>query len=79
MDPDACEQIGDFYITGLPVNLAAGSPVEVTYAYDANGRIHCSAMELTSKQVASIEIVRAGLQTKDVDVFAVLARDYHVE
>ncbi len=78
-DPDACEQIGDFYITGLPVNLAAGSPVEVTYAYDANGRIHCSAMELTSKQIASIEIVRAGLQTKDVDVFAVLARDYHVE
>ena len=78
-DPDACEQIGDFYITGLPLNLPAGSPVEVTYAYDANGRISCSAMELTSKQAAATEIVRTGLQTKDVDVFEVLARDYHIE
>ncbi|MFM9963188.1 MAG: Hsp70 family protein [Planctomycetaceae bacterium] len=79
MDPDACEQIGDFYITGLPPNLAAGSPVEVTYSYDSNGRISCTGMELTSRKAASTEIVRGGLQSKDVDVFEVLARDYHVE
>jgi molecular chaperone DnaK len=79
IDPDACEQIGDFYVVGLPANLPAGSPVEVTYSYDANGRIHCSAMELTSKQAASTEIVRGGLQSKDVDVFELLAREYHVE
>ncbi len=78
-DPDACEQIGDFYITGLPPNLPAGSPVEVTYAYDSSGRISCSAMELTSKLAAATEIVRTGLQNKDVDVFEVLARDYHIE
>ena len=79
MDPDACEQIGDFYITGLPANLPAGSPVEVTYSYDSSGRISCTGMELTSKQVASTEIVRGGLQSNDVDLFEVLARDYHVE
>ncbi len=79
LDPDACEPIGDFYVMGLPVNLPAGSPVEVTYSYDASGRIHCTAMELVSKQAASTEIVRTGLQTNDVDVFSVLARDYHVE
>lgn len=79
IDPDACEQIGDFYITGLPPNLPAGSPVEVTYSYDANGRINCTGMELTSKQAGSTEIVRGGLQSKDVDVFELLAREYHVE
>ena len=79
VDPDACEQIGDFYITGLPLNLPAGSPVEVTYSYDSSGRISCSAIELTSKKAASTEIIRTGLQTKDVDVFEVLAKDYQVE
>ena len=79
LDPDACEQIGDFYITGLPLNLPAGSPVEVTYSYDSSGRIHCTAMELTSKKVASTEIIRAGLQSKDIDIFEVLAKDYQVE
>jgi len=79
MDPDACEQIGDFYITGLPSNLPAGSPVEVTYSYDSNGRINCTGMELTSRQAASTEIVRAGLQNTDVDIFETLARDYHIE
>lgn len=79
VDPDACEQIGDFYITSLPANLPAGSPVEVTYSYDANGRISCSAVELVSKQKAATEIIRGGLQTQDVDVFSVLAKDYQVE
>ena len=79
MDPDACEQIGDFYITGLPLNLPAGSPVEVTYSYDSSGRINCTAIELTSRKAASTEIVRGGLQNNDVDLFEVLARDYHVE
>ena len=60
-------------------NLPAGSPVEVTYSYDSNGRINCTGMELTSRQVASTEIVRGGLQTTDVDLFETLARDYHVE
>ncbi|MBX3443400.1 MAG: Hsp70 family protein [Planctomyces sp.] len=79
-DPDACTTIGDFRITGLPPNLPAGAPVEVTYQYDKNGRIDISARELTSGQAGKIEIVRdSGLNDSNVDAFENLAREYEVE
>jgi molecular chaperone DnaK len=79
-DPDACTTIGDFRITGLPSNLPAGSPVEVTYMYDKNGRIAVSGREVTSKTEASIEIDRAsGLTDNNVDAFESLATEYQVE
>lgn len=79
-DPDACTLIGDFRVTNLPPGLPAGSPVEVTYSYDANGRIHAEARELTSNRVATTEIVRdAGLTEQNVDAFELLASEYRVE
>uniref|UniRef100_A0A7C2P1J9 Hsp70 family protein n=1 Tax=Schlesneria paludicola TaxID=360056 RepID=A0A7C2P1J9_9PLAN len=79
-DPEACSQIGDFRILDLPPNLPAGSPVEVTYSYDANGRIHASAKELTGNRVATTEIVRdMGLTEQNVDAFETLAASYQVE
>ncbi len=79
-DPDACTQIGDFRIVNLPPNLPAGSPVQVTYSYDANGRIHAEAKELTSNRVAQAEIVRdSGLTEQNVDAFETLASSYQVE
>lgn len=79
-DPDACTQIGDFRIVDLPPNLPANSPVEITYSYDANGRIHASAKELTGNRVAITEIVRdSGLSDTGLNDFETLARDYHVE
>jgi molecular chaperone DnaK len=79
-DPDACTQIGDFRIIGLPANLPAGSPVEVTYSYDASGRIHAVAKELTGNKVATTEIVRAsGLSDQGVNNFELLAKEYQVE
>ena len=79
-DPDACSQIGDFRVVDLPPNLPAGSPVEVTYSYDANGRIHASAKELTSNKTANAEIVRdSGLTEQNVDAFENLAASYQVE
>ena len=79
-DPDACTQIGDFRITNLPPNLPAGSPVEVTYSYDQNGRIHAVAKELSSNRVATAEIVRdSGLTEKGVGDFELLAKEYQVE
>lgn len=79
-DPDACTQIGDFRIVDLPPNLPAGSPVEVTYSYDSNGRIHAAAKELTGNRIATTEIVRdSGLTDNNVNDFELLARDYHVE
>jgi molecular chaperone DnaK len=79
-DPDACTQIGDFQIMGLPEKLPKGSPVEVKYSYDANGRIHTQAKELTGNKAASMEIVRdAGLDEQGVDSFETLATEYQVE
>jgi molecular chaperone DnaK len=77
---DACTIIGDFRITDLPPNLPAGSPVEVTYAYESNGRIVASAKELTKNREAKIEIVRdSGLNDNGLEAFEKLAREYIVE
>ena len=78
-DPSACTQIGDFMVTNLPPNLPAGSPVEVTYSYDANGRVHCQAKELTGHNVAETEIVRdSGLDDQGLTAFLTLAREYEI-
>jgi molecular chaperone DnaK len=80
-DPEACTRIGDFRIMDLPSNLPVGSPIELTYSYDANGRIHASARELTSHREASTEIVRdSGMNAVSVDdALASLSREYQVE
>ena len=79
-DPDACTTIGDFRIFDLPSNLPAGSPVEITYEYDKNGRISATAKELTGNKDASTEIVRdSGLDGEGVDAFTSLADGYQVE
>lgn len=80
-DPMACTMIGDFRVTGLPPNLPKGSPVEITYEYDASGRISATAKELVGNNVASAEIVRDyGMDAKSVDdAFEALQKEYAVE
>jgi len=79
-DPEACTQIGDFRVVDLPPNLPAGSPVEVTYAYDSSGRIQATAKEVTGNKIAAMEIVRdSGLDDRGVDAFMKMADQYHVE
>jgi len=79
-DPDACTTIGDFRILNLPPNLPAGSPVEVTYVYDKNGRISAHARELVGNTEANAEIVRdSGLNDEGVNTFEALASEYTVE
>jgi hypothetical protein len=52
----------------------------VTYSYDAAGRIHVTARELTGNRAASTEIVREKMQTEEnIDVMTGLAAGYHVE
>jgi molecular chaperone DnaK len=79
-DVNACTIIGDFQITNLPANLPVGSPVELTYSYDANGRIRAEARELTGNRQASAEIVRdGGVTDSGLDAFEKLASEYQVE
>lgn len=79
-DITACTVIGDFQITNLPPNLPQGSPVELTYSYDSNGRIRAEARELTGNRQASAEIVRdGGVSDTGLDAFEQLAREYQVE
>ena len=79
-DPEACTLIGDFRIVDLPPDLPAGSPIEITYSYDANGRISVTAVEVTANRAAAIEIERdSGLDDHGVENFEVLAREYRVE
>lgn len=79
-DPNACTLIGDFRIVNLPKGLKKGSPVEVTYSYDASGRISAAAKELTSSSEASTQIVRdSGLSDDGLANFEQLAKEYHVD
>ena len=72
-DPEACSLLGKCRITDLPPGLPKGSPVEVTYAFDAAGR-WCPASEKTRGREATIEIERkGGLSDDQVDAFAKLA------
>lgn len=79
-DIEACTTIADFRIQGLPPNLPAGSPVELTYSYDSRGRIHATARELHSNCVGSLELVHAsGLTDAGLAAFERLASEYRVE
>ena len=79
-DVDACTYVGDFRIDKLPPNLAVGSPVEVSYSYDARGHIHVSVCELTGNNEASLEIAwDGGLDDTALQVLRKLAQEYTVE
>jgi molecular chaperone DnaK len=72
--------LGKCRITDLPPGLAKGSPVEVTYAFSAQGRVIVTARDKTSGREARIEIERrGGLREEDVDALARLANEYKVE
>ncbi len=57
-DPDACTRVGELVITGLP-SRPKGQEIEISYAYDADGRIQVMARDLGSGQVAQAELLRA--------------------
>jgi molecular chaperone DnaK len=79
-DPRACSLLGRCRIKGLPPNLAKGSPVDVTYAFDESGRVVVTARERTSGTEAAIEIQRhGGLNDRQLYAFKKLAKDYKVE
>lgn len=79
-DPMACSLLGKCRITELPPHLDQGAPIEVTYAFDASGRITVEAQEKTAGKQASIEIERrSGLNEEQIDAYVKLANEYTVE
>jgi molecular chaperone DnaK len=50
-----CTVIGDWRITGLPANLPAGAPVQVTFRCDGQRRVTLDAKELTENTAARVE------------------------
>jgi molecular chaperone DnaK len=79
-DLDACSLVGNCRITGLPKDLPKGSPIEVTYAFDASGRIHVRAVDKTGGKQAEINIERkGGLNADQVSAYTALAGGYRVD
>ncbi|QDT07728.1 Chaperone protein DnaK [Rubripirellula lacrimiformis] len=57
--------IGRCVVDGLPPHLAAGTPVDVAFRYDADGIIHVEASLPRSGQKASLTINRAADPTEE--------------
>jgi len=67
-DPAACTQIGECVVYELPPGLPQGAPVEVTFRYDASGRIRVRAVELTHQTSAEVEIERdSGFKPAEIE------------
>ena len=56
--PEACIQVGVCTIDDLPPDLPAGSPVQVSYAYEENGQLEVTA------QVQGAQTIRHRLQAR---------------
>ncbi len=58
-DPERCERLGEFYITGIPPGLPKGSPIEITIEVDNNeALIRGRAIETTYNTECIFEIRR---------------------
>ena len=67
-------------ISSDTVTLTGVGRIRGEYSYDANGRIHCSAKEMTGNKKAGTEIHRdSGLDDYGLNAFQNLAKEYQVE
>ena len=57
-DPDHCIQLGQCVLRNLPNGMKAGTPIEVRYAYAANGRLAVEARMPTSGVKMQVELER---------------------
>lgn len=79
-DPAACSFLGKCRVDGLPADLPKGSPIQVAYSFDSQGRVHVRARDVTGGREATINIQRkVGLTDDQVDAMSALAGDYVVE
>ena len=55
VDPAKCEIIGNAVLP-LPPGLPAGSPVEINFQFDEQGRLHATARELSTNKIIEVSI-----------------------
>jgi len=69
--PDECVQLGQCIVPELPPGLPQGTPIEVEYAYAANGRISVLARVPRVRYSRQVEIVRhQGRNVEDLKAWA---------
>ena len=67
-DPEGCLAIGKCHLSQLPAGLPAGSPIDVTYSYAANGQVYVKARDRTGGRSSETEIFLSdGLTASEVD------------
>jgi molecular chaperone DnaK len=64
-DPDECSLIGRTVLRDLPRDLPQGSPVEITFRYEANGRLMVLAQLKGTARVVKLELERSATMTPD--------------
>ena len=57
--PDACTPIGRCVVRELPPDLAAGTPIEVAFRYEANGRLTITVKVSNTNRKLTHELTRA--------------------
>ena len=68
---DRCTAIGTCTIADLPTDLPAGSPVEVSYTYESNGRLQVDARMRGHDAGITVEFQRENsLPDEDLDVWS---------
>jgi molecular chaperone DnaK len=68
--PEACSTVGTCQVRGLPPDLPAGAPVEVSYTYEANGRLHVTARLVGRDVGVSTDFVRENsLPDEDLELW----------
>lgn len=66
-DPALCNPIGEFTLSGLPTNRAAGQKVRVTIACGSNGVVDVTALDIeTGKQTATAVSYKTGQSPQQV-------------
>jgi len=71
-----CEEIGTAMLS-LPSGLPQGSPIEITFQLDEQGRLHGVAKELSDNRVIEVEI-QTGSIISEEDVAEAISRAQHL-
>jgi molecular chaperone DnaK len=74
--PEVCAHVGTCMITDLPPNLPAGWPVQVSYSYKANGRLHVEAKLKGHAASVTTDFMRENsMPDEDVEMWAKFVED----